>query len=101
MATYLELRALFGYNDLKNKVEVACIVAAETIRAEDAGTANHANRVLWAQQAFASPAGVGKKMLMALLAGNKATAVGTITGASDSAIQTKVDAAVDLFADGS
>ena len=32
MATYEELRALFKNNKLRNRVEVACIVAAETIR---------------------------------------------------------------------
>jgi hypothetical protein len=44
MASYLELLGLFGNNDLLVKTEVACIVAAETIRGEDIGTANHANR---------------------------------------------------------
>ena len=101
MATYAELRQLFGHNELKNKVEVACIVAAETIRAEDPGTTNHTNRVIWAKAAFNNPSAVGAQMLMALLAANKDTATVAITGASDSAIQTKVDAAVDVFADGS
>lgn len=101
MATYQELRGLFAHNELKNKVEVACIVAAETIRGEDAGVTNHTNRLLWAKAAFASPRAVAGQMMMALLAANKDAATAAITGATDSAIQTKVDAAVDLFADGS
>lgn len=101
MATYAELRGLFGHNELKNKIEVACIVAAETIRGEVTGVTNHANRLLWAKAAFASPKAVAGQMVMALLAANKDAATAAITGATDGAIQAKVDAAVDMFADGS
>jgi len=101
MATYNELRGLFNSSDLKNRVSVACIVAAETIRGEDVGTTNHTNRLAWAKQAFSNPNGMATQMLMALLAANKDAAVAAIEGASDAALQTKVDAAVDLFADGS
>ena len=100
MASYMELRNLFS-SDIKNKVEVACIVAAEAIRSEDPATTNHANRLLWAKAAFANPGGMSNQMLMALLAANKDATVAQITGASDAAIQAKVDAAVDVFADGS
>ena len=101
MATYTELRTLFHNSDLKNKVSVACIVAAEAIRVEDGGTTNHANRLLWAKKAFASPDNVSTEMLMALLAANKDALTATILAATDVAIQAKVDAAVDVFADGS
>ena len=101
MATYMELKGLFSHSDLQDKVEVACIVAAETIRAEDAGTDNHANRLAWAKRAFTSPTAVRDEMLMALLAANKDATVAQITEATDAAIQAKVDAAVDVFADGS
>jgi len=101
MATYIELRGLYGNGDLENKVEVACIVAAESIRNEDAGTTNHANRLVWAKSAFSNPNTVAVQMLMALLAANKDLTVAQIEGASDAAIQTAVDNAVDIFADGS
>ena len=101
MASYSELRQLFADGDLKNKLDVACIIAAETIRTEDAGTTNHANRLLWAKAAFSSPRSVSEQMLMALLAANKDVTVASIQAATDAAIQTKVDAAVDVFADGS
>ena len=101
MAAYTELYDLFNDSALRNKVTVACLVAAETIRNEDGATENHANRLLWAKQAWQSPKSVGEQMLMATLAGNKDLTVQQITGASDAAIQTKVDAAVNVFADGS
>ena len=101
MAGYAEIRGLFADSTLKNKVEVACIVAAEAIRGEDAGTTNHANRLVWAKEAFTSPSGTASKMWMALLAANKDLTVQQIQEATDAAIQTKVDAAINLFADGS
>ena len=102
MATYLELRSFFGEgSELLGRIEVGCIVAAEAIRTEDGGTANHANRVLWAQKAFNSPKTVAKQMLMAVLAANKALTVAQISDATDAAIQSNVGAAVDVFADGS
>jgi len=101
MATYAELQNLFSDDALKNKVEVACIVAAESIRTEDAGTENHANRLAWAKAAFQNPRGTRNQMLMALLAGNKDLEPAAISGATDAQVQAKVDAAVNVFADGS
>jgi len=101
MATYTDLYGLFANSELRNKMRVAVVVAAETIRAEDAGTDNHANRMAWAKNAFSNPDGAADGMLKALLAANKDLEVAQIMGASDAAIQTKVDAAVNVFADGS
>lgn len=101
MATYLELRQLFAEGRLKNRIEVACIVAAETIRTEDVGTTNHANRLLWAKRAFTNPNSIRDMMLKALLAVNKDATVANIQAVTDAALQTQVEAAVDLFADGS
>ena len=100
MATYLELRQLFGNGDLLNKIEVACIVAADTIRNEDPGTANHTNRLVWAASCFQNTRPVAEKMLMAILATNKTSSAAAIEGASDELLQTNVDATVDLFATG-
>jgi hypothetical protein len=101
MATYNELRSLFTHGELRNRIEVACIIAAEAIRTEDVGVDNHPNRLVWAKAAFENPNAIRDHMLMALLAANKNTAVEAITSVSDSALQTLVDAAVDVFADGS
>lgn len=101
MATYVELRQLFGNGDLLNRIEVACIVAAEAIRVEDAGVPNHANRLLWAKATFQTPRPVAERMLMSLLAANKALTVQQLAGVTDEALQTAVGSAVNLFADGS
>jgi len=101
MATYTELRQLFADNDLRNKTDVAVIIAAEAIRVEDIGTTNHANRLIWAKTAFANPRGKSDEMLMALLASNSTASIEAIQTVTDSALQAKVDAAVDVFADGS
>ncbi len=101
MADYAALRLLFTDNDLRNRIDVAIIVEAEAIRGEDAGTENHANRLAWAKAAFANPRGKSDEMLMALLAANKDATVNAIQDAGDEALQAKVSAAVNVFADGS
>ncbi len=100
MATYTELRGLFANNLLKNRIEVACLVAAEAIRVEDGGTVNNANRLIWAKAAFNNPTAKAAPMLKRLLAANKDSTVENIQAVIDSALQVLVDAAVDLFADG-
>ena len=100
MATYLELRQLFGNGDLLNQIEVACIVAAYMISNEDPGTSNHTNRLVWAASVFQSTRPVAEKMLMAILAANKDSSVAAIEGASPALLQTTVDATIDLFATG-
>lgn len=101
MAEYEELRALFADGALRNKIEVACIITAWTILQEDVGTTNHANRVVWAKQVFDNTRLPAEKLLKALLAANKDETVATIQAASKEALQTLVDDAVDVFADGS
>ena len=101
MASYMELKTLFGHSDLQDKVEVACIVAAEAIRVETPEPPNHADRVVWAKRCWASSTAVRDELLKAVLAANKDQSVEDIIGAADSAIQARVDAAVDVFADGS
>lgn len=100
MATYLELRSLYGHGDLLNRIEVACIVAAETIRTEADSVTNHANRLKWAKATYSAPRPAAEKMLMSLLAANKALTVAQLTSVSDASIQTAVDAAANIFADG-
>lgn len=100
MATYDELFGLQANDSLRNRIAVACIVAAEAIRTENANTANHANRLLWAKAVFANPQGEAQRMLWAVLAQNKTATVAQITGATDATIQTAVSAAVDVFATG-
>ena len=102
MATYDELSALLGsgadHDTLVNRIEVACIVAAEAIRTDASSPTNQAQRLVWANEAFKTPRAKATEMLPALLAANAGSPVADITGASDAVIQTAVDAAVNVFA---
>ena len=100
MATYSELYGLWNESGLKNRVTVAVIVAAETVQGEDAGTPNHASRLLWASVSLRNPAQAANAMFRLVLAANKDATIEAILGATDIAIQSAVDDAVDLFATG-
>lgn len=100
MATLAELWTLLDNPALKEKVSAACLIAAEAIRVEDPGTANHANRLAWAKATYLDPVGAGRDVLKAVLAQNASATLAQITGASDSTIQTAVNNAVNTFADG-
>jgi len=100
MASYTELYSIFNDPTLGEKIQVACIVAAEAIRNEAPATENHSNRLVWAKKAFENPSAVRQQMLMALLAANKSMSVAELQAASDAAIQTAVNGAVNVFADG-
>lgn len=98
MATYQELHTLKNDSDLQEKVLVAVVIAADTIRTDQSPPANQTQRLIWAQSAMESPKSVALAMLWAVLAANKGISVGNIKTASDAAIQSNVDEAVDLFA---
>ena len=98
MATYSELYDLRANSALKNRITIACIIAAEAIRTEAPTTTNNANRLVWAKAVFANPDGEANRMLMALLAQNAGLTVAQIQGATDAAIQTGVNNAVNVFA---
>ena len=100
MATYAELFGLNNDSALRNRVMVACLIAAETVMAELDTTPNHANRLAWAASVFASPAAETKRMFMAVLAANSDATITAIQDATDEQIQTNVDNHVDLFATG-
>lgn len=100
MATYTELFELGSNSVLRNKITVACLVAAQAVMVESVDTANHANRLLWAKDVFTDPMGAGQKMLMAALAANSGLSVAQITGASDAALLTVVQNAINVFAIG-
>lgn len=97
MATYSELFGLQSSGDLRNRVAVAVIVAADAIRTETPPT-NSTQRLAWAEQAFLNPVGKSEQVLWAVLAANKDATVANIESASDAALQTNVDAVVDVLA---
>lgn len=100
MATYAELLTASENPTLNGKIRVACIIAAEAVRVESGATANHANRLIWAKAVFANPLQESQRMLWAVLAANQGATLAQITGASDSTVQTAVNAAIDVFATG-
>lgn len=101
MATYAEILTASENDALRNKVRVACVIAAETVRTEVGTTNNHADRLIWAKSVYISPESVTQRMLWAVLAQNQAQTLANIIGASDAAVQTAVNAGVDVFATGS
>ena len=100
MAEYSEIFDLRRNQVVLDKVTVAIIVAVETVFAEAGGTANHANRLIWAREASVSPAPMAQVFMGLVLAANRSATVANIIGATDLAIQTNVDDTVDDFADG-
>lgn len=101
MATYAEILQASENDVLRNKVRVACVIAAEVVRTEAPAVANHANRLIWAKSVYISPEAVTQRMLWAVLAQNAAATLAAITGATDAAVQTAVNNAIDVFATGS
>ena len=88
MATYLELRRMITDSDLPNKVEVATIVFAQNLMST--GTPTTADKA-WASSVFSGPAAEGRKVLMAVIAANKASTIEQIQAATDEQIQNQVD----------
>lgn len=95
MATYSELRALFNDSDLMEKVEVATVIAANTLIAGTPTTAEKA----WAATVFSSPKAEAQKAVMSVLAANSDATVATIQAATDASIQTNVDTIVPILVD--
>jgi hypothetical protein len=92
MATYEELFNLGTNTDLRNKVVSAVLIKADAISALSTPTQL---QIDWAKEAFGSPIATGEVIYRAVIAANKGATVANITGASDAAIQTNVDDAVD------
>ncbi len=101
MASYTELYGLISDSTLRNRITVAIYIEADTIRLEEPNSdANHANRLLWAKQAWLAPEKFTGPFLAAALAQNKTLTTAQITGASDAALQLAIKAVVNIFATG-
>ena len=90
MASYIDLRNLFSNDELKNRVDIAVVIAANNLLSGTPTT----NDQKWAAHVFSGPRSEGAKALMAVIATNNGLTVAQITGASDTALQTAVDLAV-------
>lgn len=98
MATYNQLAAIqtdAGWQSFSEKVRVACIIRANAIRLDGAATAA---QKAWAVKCIRDPVGTMESIRAMIVAANASATVSQITGATDSAIQTNVDAAADFFA---
>lgn len=101
MATYSEILDLVSNNQgeaFRRRVTVATVVAADTIRLEAAGTANHANRMVWAKLAVTNPEREAQRLIWAVLAQNRTYSAAVIAAADDATVQSAVNAAVDMIA---
>ena len=94
MATYLEIRGLFNDSDLLNRVTTATIIYAN-----NAISGATAAQKKWIVLALQNPSSEAKKILMGVLAANKANTVEQIQGATDSVIQAQVDLITPLLID--
>ena len=94
MATYEELFDLKNDNDLQHKLYIAVTKKAQTLL--DVATPS-VNDVAWASDALTNPNAMVSKILPYVLAANSDLTTGQITGATDSAIQTNVNKAVDAL----
>ena len=96
MATYQELRALFGEGALVNATEVAVVVKAHAIFAEASPSAE---RLAWAESALTNTRPQGEKLLKYALAANKGLTIAgirdAVTADPPTAFQATVDTAVD------
>ena len=90
MATYEELRALADDNALRNRVEVAVIIAANNLL----GGTPSIDEQKWAAAVFNAPISEGLKAFRGVLAENNAATAAQIQNATDAAIQTQVNALI-------
>lgn len=91
-------KAIYENTDFEKRVSAACFIAARDILVEDAGTANHANRIIWATAAQKNCKAMGGVMVVDVL--KNGTIAADVAGASDNDIQFVVNSLVDTYATG-
>lgn len=97
--TYSQLKTLDNDQTLIPRVEVAIWIAVNTIAGEAAATANHAQRIAWAQTAIANTAGTARSVLQIALAANvAANDTASIIASSDASIQSAVNNSIKVLA---
>jgi hypothetical protein len=98
MATYTELFTQYTDRILLDRITIAIFIAADTVVNESPATTNHANRFIWASDAFNNAENYARRFLAAVLAANESATVSQIQNSTDAQIQNNVDAVVDVFA---
>ncbi len=90
MASYTDLRNLFSDDTMKNRIDVAIVIAASNLL----GGAPTADEQKWSAAVFSNPRTEGQKAYMAVIAANQGASVSAIQGATDAALQANVDSVV-------
>lgn len=99
MATLNELWNLrYTTDTLRTRVTAACAKAAWDVLYEDAGTANHANRILWAADVWRDAPAMAERMMWGVCANATVQANGEAT--TDADLQNAVNALINTFATG-
>ena len=91
-------QAYHGEGTLLRRIEGACLHTAAYIRIEDAGTTNHANRLVWMAAVQADATAEARKMLARILENGDIS--GNPDGVADATVQYVVDVNVNAFATG-
>lgn len=86
----------YRHSDLRTRTQIAISNAAYNVINEDAGTANHANRIIWANYALANPERM-MSLEMSLLVQNPTIQAGG-DNATDNDIQFVVNGLIDPYA---
>jgi len=97
MATYIEIAEIKdgdNWNSLLQKIKVAVVIKAAAIIDS---TTPGATALSWAESTISNPHGAGESIANYVLAANSGATVAQIYSATDTAIQTNVDAAVDAI----
>lgn len=96
MATYAELRGFFNNADLKNKISVACVIAAYSMISQGTPTINQKK---FADVVFKNPDDIAEKVMMAVIAANSSATIAQINNASDAAILSNVNTVLPALVD--
>ncbi|MCP4091518.1 MAG: hypothetical protein GY746_17280 [Gammaproteobacteria bacterium] len=97
MATYTELAGIKSgaeWNALQSKIKVAVVEKATAIIDS---TSPAATALEWAKATIGNPSAASTALENYVIAANSSAAISAIYGASDAAIQTNVDVAVDAI----
>ena len=108
MATYLELRSVFGDGDFRQKIETAVVIAAykimsglDTSSPFDQTAGLHDLRIHWANDALSSTAKEAERIHKFVLAANAGATLAQIANAPDNganSIQENVEKSIDAIA---
>lgn len=92
---YLDIYGLRTSQNLHNRVVVGVVSCVATILSESAGTARHAERVVWAYWALQNTSVAADQLLWGVLTDATIAAAGE--AATDAQLQTRINAIVNYF----